>query len=78
MLDPDIPGYAEKLAKFGCSPEKAKAAKRDISKYECYLEYHIEQGDKLDHTGIDVGVVSRIVSIIDYKATVKGMKRCRP
>jgi N-carbamoyl-L-amino-acid hydrolase len=51
-----------------------KAAKRDISKYECYLEYHIEQGDKLDHTGIDVGVVS----IIDYKATVKGMKRCRP
>ena len=62
MLDPDIPGYAEKLAKFGCSPEKAKAAKRDISKYECYLEYHIEQGDKLDHTGIDVGVVSGIVS----------------
>ena len=73
MLDPDIPGYAEKLAKFGCSPEKAKAAKRDISKYECYLEYHIEQGDKLDHTGIDVGVVSGIVSIIDYKVTAKGM-----
>ena len=67
MLDPDIPGYAEKLAKFGCSPEKAKAAKRDISKYECYL------GDKLDHTGIDVGVVSGIVSIIDYKVTAKGM-----
>ena len=55
------------------SPEKAKAAKRDISKYECYLEYHIEQGDKLDHTGIDVGVVSGIVSIIDYKVTAKGM-----
>ena len=71
MLDLDIPGYAE--AKFGCSPEKAKAAKRDISKYECYLEYHIEQGDKLDHTGIDVGVVSGIVSIIDYKVTAKGM-----
>ena len=50
-----------------------KAAKRDISKYECYLEYHIEQGDKLDHTGIDVGVVSGIVSIIDYKVTAKGM-----
>ncbi len=28
MLDPDIPGYAEKLAKFGCSPEKAKATMR--------------------------------------------------
>ena len=73
MIDPDLPGYPEKLAKFGCSPEKAKAAKRDISKYECYLEYHIEQGDKLDHTGIDVGVVSGIVSIIDYKVTAKGM-----
>ena len=35
MLDPDIPGYAEKLATFGCSQEKAKAAKRDIRKYEC-------------------------------------------
>ena len=73
MIDPDLPGYPEKLAKFDCSPEKVKAAKRDISKYECYLEYHIEQGDKLDNADLDVGVVSGIVSVIRYEVTAKGM-----
>ena len=32
-----------------------------------------DRGDKLDHTGIDVGVVSGIVSVIRYEVTAKGM-----
>ena len=42
MLDPDQPGYAEKLATFDRTPDDVRAAKKDISKYDCYLEYHIE------------------------------------
>lgn len=73
MIDPDEPGYPEKLNVFGCSPEKVRAARQDIGKYVCYLEYHIEQGDKLDCTGLDIGVVNGIVSVIRYEVTAKGM-----
>lgn len=73
MLDPDQPGYAEKLATFDRTPDDVRAAKKDISKYDCYLEYHIEQGDKLDSADIDVGVVNGIVSVIRYQVTANGV-----
>ena len=73
MLDPDVPGYAEKLAQFSRTADDVRAAKRDIGRYKCYLEYHIEQGDKLDNAGIDVGVVSGIVSVIRYEVTAHGL-----
>ena len=73
MLDPDHPGYAEKLATFDRTPDDVRAAKKDISKYDCYLEYHIEQGDKLDSADIDVGVVNGIVSVIRYQVTANGV-----
>jgi len=73
MIEPDFPGYPEKLLQFGCSPEKVKAAKKNIEKYECYLEYHIEQGDKLDNANKDIGIVSGIVSVIRYQVTAKGI-----
>lgn len=73
MLDPDAPGYAQRLAQFGRTPEDVRASRQDISKYGCYLEYHIEQGDKLDNAGLDVGVVSGIVSVIRYEVTAHGV-----
>lgn len=73
MVEPDAPGYSERLAKYGMTPDDVRAAKQDISKYGCYLEYHIEQGDKLDNAGLDVGVVSGIVSVIRYDVTAHGV-----
>lgn len=73
MINPELPGYPEKLIQFDCSPEKVNAAKKDTGKYECYLEYHIEQGDKLDSENLDIGIVSGIVSVIRYQVTAKGM-----
>lgn len=73
MVDPDAPGYPDRLARYGMTPADVRAAKKDISKYGCYLEYHIEQGDKLDHAGLDVGVVSGIVSVIRYDVTAHGV-----
>ena len=46
-----VPGYKEKLEQFGMSPETVRRARRDLGNYECYLEYHIEQGGRLDASG---------------------------
>lgn len=54
-------------------PENVRAAKKDLDKYGCYLEYHIEQGDKLDSAGLDIGVVSGIVSVVRYEVTAHGI-----
>lgn len=63
----------KKLAKFGAVRKKQKQPRENISKYECYLEYHIEQGDKLDHTGTMWELSAESSGIIDYKVTAKGM-----
>lgn len=73
MVDPDVPGYPERLTRYDLTPDDVRAAKRDISKYGCYVEYHIEQGDKLDRAGLDVGVVSGIVSVVRYDVTAHGV-----
>lgn len=72
-IDPDAPGYKEKLEQFGMSPETVRRARRDLGNYECYLEYHIEQGGRLDASGTDIGVVNGIVSVVRYDVTAKGM-----
>lgn len=73
MVDPDAPGYPEKLSQFNCTPDAVRAAKQDISRYRCYLEYHIEQGGLLDGANLDIGVVSGIVSVIRYQVTANGL-----
>lgn len=72
-IDPDVPGYKEKLEKFGLSPEIVRSVRRDLEDYKCYLEYHIEQGGRLDASGTDIGVVSGIVSVVRYDVTARGM-----
>lgn len=72
-IDPDAPGYKERLEKFGLSPEAVRKARRDLGDYKCYLEYHIEQGGRLDASDTDIGVVSGIVSVVRYDVTVRGM-----
>lgn len=72
MADPDAPGFAGRLARYGMTPDDVRAAKKDVSRYRCYLEYHIEQGGKLDSAGLDIGVVSGIVSVIRYDVTAHG------
>lgn len=73
MVDINAEGYKERLEKYGITPEDILAARRDVSEYACYLEYHIEQGDKLFNEGIDIGVVSGIVSIIRYDIIAHGV-----
>src|SRR5262249_31211073 len=41
-------------------------------RYAAFLEAHIEQGDTLDDAGLEIGVVTAIVAIWQYRFTVAG------
>ena len=73
IVDMELPDLEDRLAKFGWTKQTILDTKRDVKDYACYLEYHIEQGDKLDNEKIDIGVVSGIVSVIRYDVTAKGL-----
>jgi hydantoinase/carbamoylase family amidase len=49
------------------------AAKRSLDEIAGYLEVHIEQGPRLDRSGIDIGVVTDIVGIRRYYLTLAGV-----
>ena len=46
----------------------------DPSRYVGYLEAHIEQGDYLESTGLQIGVVTSIVAIWQYRITFTGVQ----
>src|SRR5258706_857942 len=47
-------------------------ARRDRAALAGYLELHIEQGPRLEHSGADIGIVSAIVGITSYRLTYRG------
>lgn len=73
FVDMTAPSFEDRLAHYGWTTRTIQDCRRDLSRWACYLEYHIEQGDKLDNEKIDIGVVNGIVSVIRYDVTAKGM-----
>ena len=73
MVNMEQSDFEERLSQYGWTKQTIKDTKRDVNGYACYLEYHIEQGDKLDNEKIDIGVVSGIVSVIRYDVTARGV-----
>lgn len=73
MVDPDAPGFEDRLSLYGWNKQTVLDSKRDVTDFACYLEYHIEQGDKLDNEKLDIGVVNGIVGIVRYDVTAKGV-----
>ena len=72
-IDPDAPGYKEKAGAVRHEPGDSQKSPQGSGNYECYLEYHIEQGGRLDASGTDIGVVNGIVSVVRDDVTAKGM-----
>ena len=73
MIDTKIPNFEANLARFGWTLDDVLASRRDVSRFMCYLEYHIEQGDYLDSHQLDIGAVSGIVGIVRYTVKSIGM-----
>jgi beta-ureidopropionase / N-carbamoyl-L-amino-acid hydrolase len=60
------------LKRTGLSEEGLLAAKRDPSRLAGYMELHIEQGGRLEASGIDIGIVTGIVGLVSYTLTFRG------
>jgi len=56
----------------GLSDESMLSAERPKESLAGYLELHIEQGKRLEHAGIDIGIVSAIVGIWSYRLSFIG------
>lgn len=70
MTDPNLDAH---LGHYKWTRQTIQDCRQDTDRWACYLEYHIEQGDKLDNEKIDIGVVSGIVGVIRYHVTAKGV-----
>ena len=57
----------EGMRRVGIDDTSIISAKRDLSKVEGYIEVHIEQGTRLEGSGLKIGVVPAIVGITSYR-----------
>jgi beta-ureidopropionase / N-carbamoyl-L-amino-acid hydrolase len=64
---------AEALRRNCVDPDAVSSARRTPGEIAAYLELHIEQGPLLEYQGLDVGVVTGIVSIRRLKVVVDGV-----
>ncbi len=62
----------EGMKRAGLSDESLLSAVRPQDSFAGYLELHIEQGKRLERTGINIGVVSAIVGIWSYRLAFIG------
>ena len=62
----------EGMKRAGLSEESMLGAARPKKSLAGYLELHIEQGKRLEHAGVDIGIVSAIVGIWSYRLSFIG------
>ncbi len=63
---------AQSLQAVGADPERLDEARRDPGQFCAYFELHIEQGDRLESAGLELGIVTGIVGIYRYVVSVAG------
>lgn len=64
---------AQALRAFGCDPAKIDEARIDPSNVIGFLELHIEQGPRLEHWGLPLGVVTSIAGQTRMMMKLDGM-----
>ena len=62
----------EGMKRAGLSEQSMLGAARRKESLAGYLELHIEQGKRLEHAGVDIGIVSAIVGIWSYRLSFIG------
>ena len=67
-----ISTFAEEMERMGKDPNRISEAVRDPKTFEAVLELHIEQGNRLEASAIQIGAVTGIVGIYRYIVTVTG------
>jgi len=64
--------FADAIRECGGNPDLVQDAKRDPADMLAYLELHVEQGGRLEHAAIPIGVVEGIVGIVYHDVRVIG------
>ena len=64
---------ADGMRRLGGNPDRVMEAVREEGAHKAYLELHIEQGGKLQQSGVPVGVVQGIVSIQRHRVVITGV-----
>jgi hydantoinase/carbamoylase family amidase len=67
-----IPTFADGMKRMGKDAARIGEAVRDPGIFEAVMELHIEQGNRLYTSGIQIGAVTGIVGIYRYTITVTG------
>lgn len=70
--DRDGCSLAEAMAAAGFDPTAVPRASARRADIDCYLELHVEQGRRLERTGLPVGVVSGIVGLRHLEVVCRG------
>lgn len=68
----DNAAFRVALLRLGLYADEVYEARRDPNSLLGYLELHIEQGDLLDRTGTDIGIVTRIIGRSSFVVTFHG------
>ncbi len=61
------------LKRAGLREDRLHEARRDPTTLAGYLELHIEQGPRLERTGVPIGVVTRIVGSRSFQIVLRGL-----
>ena len=69
---PDDLAAMQNYTPHGISEEGLLSAKRDLRELAAFLEVHVEQGPRLDHAGVTIGVVNAVVGRRSYEVTFRG------
>jgi N-carbamoyl-L-amino-acid hydrolase len=64
--DPTKSAFRAALRRAGINPDEVHRAARDPRTIAAYLELHVEQGARLEHSATDIGVVTAIVGRTSY------------
>ncbi len=72
LVDMDQPGLEDVLGEYGFSKQDILDSLVDPDKYQSFTELHIEQGGLLEETNSQIGIVTGIVGIYEFKVTSYG------
>jgi N-carbamoyl-L-amino-acid hydrolase len=56
----------------GLTEEGVIGAKRDLRDLAAFLELHVEQGPRMEHAGVTIGVINAVVGRRSYDVTFRG------
>ena len=65
-------GSIPHLSLYGLTEQTVNDCRIDPTRYQSFIELHIEQGGMLEQEGLDIGIVEGIVGITRYRIDITG------